>query len=139
LKTISASKDGGVEFMFLSANDAGLSLLQGIADRGPFDRLDWTLAWILRAVGALEAAAPTFTVAIRADAGSVARFKSARASLDFAGSPPTAPATLAWAFILDVSYKGILLEPLWEKKQLLTEIEGYALHRAPDMMGFSPS
>lgn len=139
LITISAFKDGGVEFMFLFANAAGLSLLQGIADRGPLDRLDWTLAWMLRAAGALEAAAPSFTVSIREDAGNVARFKNAWAGLDFSGSPPTVPATLAWTFILDASYKGVLIEILWDKREHLADIEGYPLHRAPDMMGFSRS
>jgi hypothetical protein len=139
LKTISAFKDDGVEFMFLCGNDAALALLSGTIDCGPLARMDWLLAWILRRVGALEATVPCFTVAVRANPGNVARFKSAWASLDFGNEPPAVPATLTWTFIPDASYKGVLLETLWDKRRLVSEIDGCALYQAPDMMGFSRS
>ncbi|MBI2788281.1 MAG: hypothetical protein HYX59_06310 [Elusimicrobia bacterium] len=139
LKTISAFKDGGVEFMFLSGNQPALSLLSGICDRGPLDRLDWTIAWILRQAGALDEAAPCFTVAIRPEPENVARFKSAWAGLGFNGDPPPAPPTLTWTFILGAPHNGISLEKSWDERRLLAEIDGYALYHAPDMMGLSRS
>lgn len=134
LKTVRAFKNGEVEFMFLSGNAPALSLLSGIFDRGPLDRLDWTIAWVLRQAGALDAAAPCFTVAIRPEPVNVARFKSAWTGLEFNGDPPPAPPTLTWTFILAASYNGISLEKSWDERRLLAEIDGYALYHAPDMI-----
>lgn len=138
-KTITAFKDGGVDFMFLSGNETARSLLSGIFDRGPLDRLDWTIAWLLRQAGALDAAAPCFTVAIYPEPENVARFKSAWAGLEFNGGPPPAPPTLTWTFILATSYNGISLEKSWDGRKPLAEIDGYALYHAPEMMGLSRS
>ncbi|MEQ1919257.1 MAG: hypothetical protein ABL955_08670 [Elusimicrobiota bacterium] len=137
--TLAAFKAGEVNIMILFGNEAALGLLRGILDHGPLDRFDWTLARLLRSLGALDTPVPSFTVAVRQDPGNVARFKTAWAALGFEGAPPSVPATLTWTFIVDASYQGVPLEPLWRKRHLLAEIDGYQLFQAPDMLGFSRS
>jgi len=139
LKAVSAFKNGGVDVMILCGNESALGLLRGILDRGPLDRLDWTLAWLLRRLGALDSPVPSLTVAVRADQENVARFKSAWAGLEFGGAPPPVLATLTWTFVVESSYQGVPLEPLWAKRILLAEIDGYQLYQAPEMLGYSRS
>lgn len=139
LKALAVFKNGGVDFMLLFGNGAALSLLSGITGRGPFDRCDWALAWLLRNIGVSGSVTPCFTVAIRSNPDNIARFKTAWATLAFEGDLHSSPATLTWNFILDPSYKGVVLETLWNKRRFVAEIEGCVLYQTPDMMGFSPS